>query len=129
MAGFEQDKEKLNSTLLKIAEIFFFNDIEEWFIVYGTLLGVTRKNSCIDGDDDVDIICNQKQYIQILTLLLKNGYKLDPNVNSPYILKTLSDEKFASIDIYMASIDNSKILLIYGTYNLGDCYKDNKFIK
>lgn len=131
MAGIKQDKEKLNATLLNIAEIFFFNDIEEWFIVYGTLLGITRKNSCINEDDDVDIICNQKYYIKTLTLLLKNGYKLDPNINSPYIIKTLADEKSASIDIYMAEVDNSKNYIDLWEHIIWEkCHAgDNKFIK
>lgn len=58
MAGPKRQKEKLNAALLWA--IGFLKQARvppsEWFVSYGTLLGLLRESSCIDGDDDVDIV-------------------------------------------------------------------------
>jgi phosphorylcholine metabolism protein LicD len=54
MVGIENSKEILNKTLLFYAELFKEHNITDWFIGYGTLLGIIRGNSCIEGDDDVE---------------------------------------------------------------------------
>ena len=56
MAGISESKDKLNSSLIKISKILNKNKFDQWFIAYGTLLGIVRNNSCIDGDDDIDIM-------------------------------------------------------------------------
>ena len=131
MVGSKEDYKKLNDTLLKITEIFFINNIEEWFVVYGTLLGILRKNSCIDGDDDIDLICNQENYIKLTILLLRNGFELDPKITSPYILKTLPNKNYASIDIYMAAVDEHKNYIDLWEHIIWEncCTPDNEFIK
>ena len=53
MVGKKNDKILLNKTLLFIIKLLNDNNIKNWFIGYGTLLGIIRENSCIDGDDDV----------------------------------------------------------------------------
>ena len=58
MAGKKTDKEKLNRTLEKVCFILNKNNINDWFIFFGTLLGIVRENSCIQGDDDLDIMIN-----------------------------------------------------------------------
>ena len=47
--------EENENNLLFIIKIL--KDIE-YFIFFGTLLGVVRDNSLIDGDDDVDLYVN-----------------------------------------------------------------------
>lgn len=53
------------------------NNIKNWFIGYGTLLGIIRENSCIDGDDDVDIIIDKSNYDKVKQLLVENNINLE----------------------------------------------------
>lgn len=53
MSGINTDKEKLNRTLEKVCNILNENNINDWFIMFGTLLGIVRENSCIQGDNPV----------------------------------------------------------------------------
>ena len=52
-AGDKFTKDKLNNILIRIVSLLHQNKLKNWFIGYGTLLGITRKNSCIDYDDDI----------------------------------------------------------------------------
>ena len=52
------------------------NNIMNLFIGYGTLLGIIRENSCIDGDDDIDIIIDESNYDIIKEVLIKNDLKI-----------------------------------------------------
>lgn len=108
MAGDKNSKEKLNTTLLFLLNILNSNNIKNWFIGYGTLLGIVREDSCIDGDDDIDIICDIKDYDKIKEIMLNNGSKVTYGYgigNSKRILKTVSTNTFSSIDFYMTEID------------------------
>ena len=130
MAGSKNSKKKLNTTLLFLLNILNSNNIKNWFIGYGTLLGIVREDSCIDGDDDIDIICDIKCYDKIKALMMNNGLKLFYGYgigNSKRILKTVPTDSFCSIDFYMAEID--------GEGNFNDkwenviwckCFIDNK---
>jgi phosphorylcholine metabolism protein LicD len=42
-----------------IVNLLISMKIENWFIGYGTLLGIIRDESCIEGDDDIDIIVDE----------------------------------------------------------------------
>ena len=84
------------------------NNIKNWFIGYGTLLGIIRENSCIDGDDDVDIIIDKSNYDIIKQLLIENDIKIEyghPINNNTTILKTKENKNYCSVDFYMATID------------------------
>lgn len=137
MAGKKNSKEKLNNTLLFIIKLLNANNINNWFIGYGTLLGIIRENSCIDGDDDIDIIIDINNYDQIKKILMENGIKLnielinniktECKIEGDYILKTEDDDNYCSIDFYMAIIDEE------GNYDdkwerviWSECYNDNK---
>ena len=69
MIGIKNPQEKLNGTLLIIARLLNSNNITNWFAGYGTLLGIIREGSCINNDDDVDIICNRDDYDAIKNIL------------------------------------------------------------
>ena len=60
MAGGPKSEKLLNNTLLFIIKLLNKNNIKNWFVAYGTLLGIVRNNSCIDGDNDIDIIIHEK---------------------------------------------------------------------
>ena len=109
MTGIKNSQEKLNGTLLLIARLLNSNNITNWFAGYGTLLGIIREGSCINNDDDIDIICNRNDYDAIKSILGKRGFYFDYGHGigqSRSILKTQSTKYHASVDFYMAAIDN-----------------------
>lgn len=65
-----------NKNLVIISKILSRNGIE-FFPFYGTLLGLVRENSCIDGDDDIDIMVNIKDKSKVVKAMsdlnLKNS--------------------------------------------------------
>ncbi|MAI13495.1 MAG: hypothetical protein CMM15_05715 [Rhodospirillaceae bacterium] len=104
MAGKKHGKDVLNHTLLVLLRLLHENGIKNWFIEYGTLLGIVRDRSCIEGDDDVDIVVCQSQRSALKEMLKKNGFQL--KIDRPTILKTSDTPEYASIDFYLATIDN-----------------------
>ena len=70
------NSEILNKTLKKVAILLNDNCIDEWFISYGTLLGIIRNNSCIDHDDDVDIIIDHKYFDAMKKFLEDDGFEI-----------------------------------------------------
>jgi len=48
MSGRTENKEKLNHTLETIVNILHEENIEDWFIMFGTLLGIIREDGCIE---------------------------------------------------------------------------------
>jgi hypothetical protein len=50
----------------------------EWFIFFGTLLGLTRDNDVIKGDDDIDIYVDSRSRTRLIELLNQQG--LAPNL-------------------------------------------------
>ena len=67
MAGKKQTSKKLNKTLLII--LLNDNNIKNWFVCYETLLGLVSENSCINNDDDIDIIIEKSNYDIIKKIL------------------------------------------------------------
>lgn len=129
MAGIKNTQNKLNNTLIFIIKLLNDNNINNWFIGYGTLLGIVRENSCINRDDDIDIIIDKSNYNVIKQLLIKNdiiieyGYGIK---NSTNILKTKENNHYCSVDFYMATIDEK------GNFNdkwenviWSECYNEN----
>ena len=108
MSGQKYEQTILNNTLMFIIQLLHDNGINNWFIGYGTLLGIVRENSCIKGDDDVDIIIDIGNYDIVNKLLIENnieieyGYGIGDKKN---ILKTKDTTNYCSVDFYMASLD------------------------
>jgi len=110
MGGKKFNKTILNNTLNFIINLLNNNNIQNWFIGYGTLLGIIRNNSCIDDDDDVDIIINKDNYDIVKKLLIDNNLQLEYGYGikkATNILKTKDTDKYCSIDFYMADVDNN----------------------
>lgn len=101
MAGAPQTADKLNHTLHWVLDLFDKHDIDDWFISYGTLLGVIRDGSCIDGDDDIDI-CVNRIYWQNVNQLL-NPEALDLKHKNFINLKPTSE--LGQIDFYFCDVN------------------------
>ena len=113
MAGENATKEILNNTLEFVCKLLNINDFDNWFIGYGTLLGIIRENSCIDGDDDIDIIIDRIHYDRLKKVLTENGFKIEYGFgieDNRNILKTKETNECCSVDFYMASVDNNCLL-------------------
>ena len=107
MAGIYTDKEKLNRTLEKVCNILNENNINDWFIMFGTLLGIIRENSCIQGDDDLDIMINC-DYQKLRSTFEKESFIFtsDYGIQNPdTILKTEPCDRYGSIDFYMCDVN------------------------
>lgn len=107
MAGSKENRQKLNYTLEIIVDILKENNYNDWFIAYGTLLGIARESSCIEGDDDIDILCNFEHRVHLYNILKNNNFTFthhtEPNGG---IIKTNATDKLASIDFYLADVDD-----------------------
>lgn len=131
MGGTPYSKDKLNRTLKAISELLHQNGIKKWFISYGTLLGIVREDSCIEGDDDVDIILSMEYYDKIRKILPSLFiHKLQCMI--PNLIKTnLKHPYYSSIDFYFSKIDSSGNF--HDSLNgviWSECYVDgNEFIK
>jgi phosphorylcholine metabolism protein LicD len=126
--GQSESNEKLNKTLIFITKLLNKHNIQNWFISYGTLLGIIRNNSCIDNDDDIDISCNADDYDNIKKILIQNELQIVTNDirMGRKILKTKSNNKFASIDFYMCKIDNrSNFVDTWDGSIWSNCYTSN----
>lgn len=116
MTCFKLASKYLNNTLIFFVNLLYLHNINNWFIGYGTLLGIVRNNSCIEGDDDVDIVIDKKHYHTIMKILKDNqftvfdivadidgadfGYHFDNN-----IIKTDPTNHLSSVDFYFADVD------------------------
>ena len=129
MVGKKNNKITLNKTLMYIIKLLNDNNIMNWFIGYGTLLGIIRENSCIDGDDDSDIIIEKSNYDVVKKILIENDFKIEYGYGinkSRDILKTKENNDYCSVDFYMSSMDEK------GNFNdtwenvtWSECYNEN----
>jgi hypothetical protein len=105
MGGEKTDQEKLNHTLESVVKILHEEGVTDWFIFYGTLLGIVREDSCIAGDDDIDIMINY-DFKQLLSIFEKRGFTFKPIENK--LLKSSPTKEFASFDFYFCEVDEEK---------------------
>jgi phosphorylcholine metabolism protein LicD len=135
MAGLKETSEKLNKTLLFLITLLNDNNIKNWFVCYGTLLGLVRENSCIDKDDDIDVIIEKNNYDIIKKILIENKFELEYGYgikNSKHIIKTKNNSDYSSIDIYMGDFNNDNVKDLWNKLTIKNCFLDtvNKtFIK
>jgi len=107
MAGADTSQQKLNSTLSKVVGILDKYQVNDWFIFFGTLLGIVRGDSCIEGDDDLDIMINH-DYRELRAIFSNAGFTFTTDFNirdSQAILKTEPSEDYGSVDFYMCDVN------------------------
>ena len=121
MAGSPQTADKLNHTLHYLLDFFDEHNIDDWFISYGTLLGITREGSCIDGDDDIDI-CINNYWPDVKKLLqLDNIWHYHPN-----FINTHGTEELAQMDFYLCDVnDNGDFKDTWERVTWSQCYEDD----
>lgn len=129
-AGRHESAEKLNHTLHWIIDILQSKGLEDWFIAYGTLLGVTREDSCIDGDDDIDI-CISKEYWDDVYDVLKKKNLIIPM--SAYVCEnffcTRYTEKLSQVDFYFCDVtEEGDFIDTWEKVTWGSCYNSDGVI-
>lgn len=110
MGGVKKTSKFLNQSLLRITSILNRHNITGWFIAYGTLLGIVRENSCIENDDDIDIICDESCYDNLKKILSNEGFTFENGYcinNSRNIIKIVETDECSTIDFYMATVTHT----------------------
>lgn len=112
MSGAKQNSQQLNEALLRVVRVLRDNiDDNDWFIGYGTLLGIIRDGECINHDDDVDILVNNnndnyhllKEKLSECGFTFTYEYGID---DTTQILKTIHTDECGSVDFYMCDVDD-----------------------
>jgi hypothetical protein len=76
MGGNKKNRAQLTLLYTKIME-FLKNCNIQLILFYGSLLGYYRENNFIDGDDDIDVLISENDYVILLDYLKTN---LDLNI-------------------------------------------------
>jgi hypothetical protein len=105
MGGAKHSSDKLNNSLEITSKILNDNNIKNWFIAYGTLLGIVRENSCINNDDDIDIITDINNHDIIKQLFIDNNMRVSYDKNTFFRID--AGKTHGPIDFYFAELDNS----------------------
>ena len=89
----------------------------EYFVFFGTLLGLVREKNLIKNDDDIDIYINIKDRNKVIEILQKNSVIVDLNlsVNKEKCflqVKRTINNKNAIIDFYFYEEDTDKSYII-----------------
>jgi len=89
----------------------------EYFVFFGTLLGLTREKNLIKNDDDIDIYINLKDRNRLIEILKKNSVIVDLNlsVNKEKCflqVNRIINKKNAIIDFYFYedNLDNTYLI-------------------
>lgn len=131
MGGGSVSSVKLNRVLLTIAKLLNAHNVTNWFIGYGTLLGIVRNESCINGDDDVDIIANCKDTSVIIKILSENGFQIDNRFTRKNFFRTKETSEFGPVDFYMANVDTNtgNFKDTWENVMWSSCYSKDKLIE
>ena len=124
--GIAISSKKLNNTLIFIAGILNKEQVPDWYIAYGTLLGVVRAGSCIDGDDDIDINI-AADFSRLKSMLIKYGFEFDYGLgigDNKTIIKTRATDSLASIDFYICTVSHGDFYSAWEKTLWRDCYLD-----
>lgn len=105
MAGHKRTKQDLNKTLKYFLKLLNDNNINNWFIGYGTLLGIIRDNSCIHGDDDIDIVMDIKNHDKLINVLKNNNLFIRCDFGNFLKAQNNNETNPCIVEFYMASLD------------------------
>lgn len=100
--GNKQSAILLNKTLVNIVSLLEKYKITDWFLGYGTLLGIVRNNSCIKNDDDIDIILNRNYLNDLQKIANENNFKITLTKKTQFL--RFEHLNYAPIDFYLAKV-------------------------
>ena len=88
----------------------------EYFVFFGSLLGLVRENNLIEGDDDIDLYVNIKHRDELIKILKDNSVEVNLN------LSVNKNDSFLQIK---RSINNKDLICDFYFY---EDHLDEKFI-
>ncbi len=96
---------------------FIFKLLKDYspFVFYGTLLGITRENNLIKGDDDIDILININYKKEVISILKNTeSFKQSKGITNDYFTQFINnkDNIKTLIDIYFYIDQKNKDYLI-----------------
>ena len=106
----------------------------EYFIFFGTLLGITRDKGLIDGDDDIDFYVNLKDRFKLIENLKNNNIEVDltlsVNKNNYFLqIKRVFNKKILITDFYFYETDIEKNFIIERWNFEGDTHDTSKYLR
>ena len=119
------------------SNLFFFVKIFqniEYFVFFGTLLGITRDKNLIEGDDDIDFYINLKDRDQLIDNLKKNKVEVDltlgVNKNKHFLqVKRAVNDKILIADFYFYETDIEKNHIIERWNFEGGTHIESKYLR
>tara|TARA_B100001175_G_C19507682_1_gene641846 strand:- start:1856 stop:2545 length:690 start_codon:yes stop_codon:yes gene_type:complete len=93
----------------------------DYFIFFGTLLGIIRENTLISGDDDIDFLINEKDVSTLKKILLSNNFVVTKESNDYISFRNIDLFEEHTIDFYKFYLDGGYI------YIPGSFYSNCKF--
>ena len=132
-----QIKDKNIKVIENEENLFFFTNILkkiEHFIFFGTLLGVVRDKSLIEGDDDIDFYVNIKDKDKLLQILTDENINVDltlPMNKSGYFIQVYRkiNGKTLTIDFYFYETNIEKNYIIERWNLEGGTHIQSKHLK
>jgi hypothetical protein len=116
MSGHCIETEAMSHALKRFSlELDLFNI--EYFVFFGTLLGLTRDGRPIDNDDDVDLYVNKRHFDTILEIIRSLEFNIDlkkkPNNTKSFLQAYgLLDEHLVRVDFYFYDNMSEKNYLV-----------------
>ena len=106
----------------------------EYFIFFGTLLGITRDKGLIDGDDDIDFYVNLKDRFKLIENLKNNNIEVDltlsVNKNNYFLqIKRVFNKKILITDFYFYETDIEKNFIIEKWNFEGGTHDTSKYLR
>ena len=94
------------------------------------MLGIARENSCIKGDNDLDIMINHDYHL-VKAAFEKQGFKFAPYMkkNKPFgelLLKSQPTKEFASFDFYFCEVNGADYYTPWHRAKATNCLPFNK---
>jgi len=81
----------------------------DYFIFFGTLLGIVREKSLIFGDDDIDFLIYEKDFSTLKKILPKNKFLLTKETSDYLSFKNIEILEENTIDFYKFYIEDKFI--------------------
>ena len=100
MAGRRRTQAELNEALLWIVAVLHRLGLRQWYLSYGTLLGLVRSGQCIDGDDDVDIVISSPEFDRVWNWAARcfRGTRSRPGLVVHFNLSRMLRFEFPTVD-------------------------------
>ena len=110
----------------------------EYFVFFGTLLGLIRENELLEYDDDIDFLINEKHLIYVIELFYNRYDKSESSLKIPIHpvnqhkhfkqATSIRDNVRTFVDMsFYEKNDEEKTIIDFNSYNNSPQYEENHF--